>query len=45
MCDSKAFISLEQEKIKQERLDALIKENSTGFYDQMKKDINKDANE
>lgn len=44
-CQPKAFISAEQERIRQERLDAITKENQTGFYDNMKKDINKDANE
>lgn len=44
-CDPKGFISIEAERIRQQRLEAIAKENQTGFYDELKKNINKDANE
>lgn len=44
-CDPDGFIGIQAKKIRQERIDAMTRENQTGFYDQLKKNINKDANE
>lgn len=43
--DPQGFESKQAEKIRQERLEAIARENQTGFYDEMKKNINKDAKE
>lgn len=44
-CDPKGFISTEAQRIRQQRLEAIAKQNQTGFYDELKKNINKDANQ
>lgn len=43
-CEPDGFIGFQAKKIRQERIDAMTRENQTGFYDELKKNINKDAN-